>query len=185
MPILTYWEASGDTAVKLRELLDRREELMKPLEAFCEKHGGNLLYSDGICFRTGLGIKPKKYDNGVTEHPEPKNASLWKRVKGHDDAWVPRLSTKEGKALGKEFDTLTRPVPTRIDVGKIIGLQPWGLSGLYETTPQIYRIKKRTVLVIPTDKYKPKKDVKLKRICDLDFDKLFKDGKVFKKDAIL
>jgi hypothetical protein len=179
---LTYWEATGELKSKLIKLLDSRNELLKPLMEWCESHGGMLLLSEGISVNVGLGIENEKLPNGITNLKEPKNPQHWKRVKGHDEAWVPRLSSKEGKALQSEINKLARGIPTRGNVGTLIKL-PWiGLEGLYFSEPQLYRVGKRVLLVIPTDKYKPVAG--MKRISDLDFDKAT-NVKILKKDAIL
>lgn len=174
---VTYYEAFGETRNKLIEMLDKRNEALEPLREFCKEHGGVLLYSDGISFRAGLGVQNEKLPNGVTNLKEPKNPKLWKRVKGHPEAWEPRWSSKEGRKNGNEFNALASKVLSATDFATYLKVHIWGGGaapggGIYMNSVRVFRVKKRIIIANSEEDYKIPKDRELKRISDLDFEKI-------------
>ena len=107
-------EKDTETGEKIKALLERGLIGAAQAKQFCKKVGAeeNYLRNDRYIFGTGL--------RAVTfqEEPDLKN---WKRFKGWDGYFSPRLSTKEGKELGKQIDEMESVEKT--EIGEAIGLE--------------------------------------------------------------
>ncbi len=162
--MVKYWIVSGELASKFLLMLRKRDDAIEKLEAFAKKLNGTIGMSDS------LGITTAIYFKG----PIPEG---WKKVKGNN-CYQPKENTKEGKALAEEISLMEKDCPSRGDFGALLGLEPFVADeyGIHTNTVRhVGQHGKRIVLATPDDFDPSNKVAKdLKRISDLEFEKLIK-----------
>lgn len=115
MAILYYkTEKTSNTGLKLQHLLFKAEEAKKEIDKFLEDINAKseFLTSDRYVFNTG--VEAVQFE----VHPD---MTYWKQMPGYHRFYTPRLSNKEGKAIGKRMASL--PFVETSEVNDVIGLR--------------------------------------------------------------
>lgn len=171
-----YFEVLGSTRDKVQAYIDKMSAGIQKARQFCKRCGapnGHLRYNIGF---TNLVFRPM-----LAQPLTPEQQKLWKpvRSKGWDDAYEPRTSTPEGKALKREMTQIEESAGGRFDIGAIIGMNSFG-KGPFIYTCGLFEFGKRIILRVPNEEYNPAKVDKDKRppkgevvrISDLEFEQL-------------
>lgn len=154
----TYYEATGDLRKQLRYILDRRAAGFRKLKAWAKKNGGKLATSEST-----WGLKC------LVACDEPKSPEHWKlRRRDQPGFWEPKHSTKAGKALAAELETLTKNAAGKREIADAIGL---GIidNSLYIPDVGIKERGNRILLAVKSELFKPSGS--LKRISDVQFER--------------
>jgi hypothetical protein len=156
-----YWEATGEVREKLLELVSLRKSARAEMVAFAKRHG-----SKTVGVRTGLDVS---FALQFKEAPDPK---LWKFVKQSDGYYVPKESTKAGKALAREMREIADKEPDGTEVNRIIGFEDWLCDGMWHTAG--YSVVGDRVLVVTFDEYTPPPSLAgyIRRISDVEYESL-------------
>ncbi len=166
MSRVLYYEALGETETRINEILNLRVKAKKKLHAWAKAHGGNghIGASDNA-----FGFR---WTVVTDDDKSPTNPENWKKFKGTTNQWQPRYSTKEGKRLAAEMKALADEFPSVGQIITFLGL-PHITESMHITSIGVRSVKGgRVLLEIPVEKYKPPKGITLKRISDLEFEKL-------------
>lgn len=123
-----YFKTSrnSETGLKVKAVLDRKEEIKANIELLKEKYGFNQHY----CYDNELiGISVVSFDS------EP-DVKLWKNQTAIYKGYTPRLSNKQGKAIQSDFRDAG--VVCRHLLDEIIGNKSISQCGFNFSIPDIY-----------------------------------------------
>jgi hypothetical protein len=155
-----YWEAFGEVKEKLLAMQAQREAARKEMFAFANRHGTNkIAVSESIS--TGFYLS-------FDAPPDPK---LWKKVKDSSTYYLPKESSKDGKAMAKEMAEISRKSPAGSTINEIIGMEMF-TRGMWHTAG--CAVVGDRVLVVTATHYSPPAELaeQVKRIADTEFEAL-------------
>lgn len=157
-----YYRANATTSKKIIGMMAEQDKFKTSACAFSVKHGGSLdfyyAWSMGVC-----SLSAVKFSN-------PPDAKLWKPVRGADDGYEPRRTSKEAKALRAEFDSIKSHVMRNV-ADLVAPKREWlkydGMNMVVQGLKDI-RIVKDVAYIAAPDEWKL---VGCGRISDVEFEK--------------
>lgn len=160
MSEIRYWECSGELRKNLLATYAEMKTAKAAIFKFAKRFG---------CIK--VGMSQGVHFNFALQFKTPPDPAIWKEMRYHKGNWLPRLSSKEGKALDKEMQQLSRAMPSGLDLATAIGMD-WFGDGCWRTPGMRIR-GKRVFISAPAD-YSPPPKLKgqMKRISDVTFEKL-------------
>lgn len=160
-----YYEARGALLTQLHDWFKQAETARRKMLAFAEQHGSSKVNIYGGSMSVTFALV---FDN-VPSNP------VWKMK---NDGWVPRRSTKAGKALAAEMEAIEKEYPTGHSIADTIGMKVFvgTAAGLAWRTPQMVlggKDGEKVLLGVPDDYAVPKRlKGQLVRITDVAFEQL-------------
>ncbi len=154
-----YWIAKGKLCGKLADFLKRLNIGLAAMRTLAKQHGSKTIGHSSSPFTR------------FCVYFEGDLPPLWKRLKG-SKACMPRMTSKEGKEIGKQIRELERQTPDGNDLANFIGMA--GFNGCSWKTPGLHEAKNGKFIIVTPDEFTPKRAVanQLKRISDIEYEKL-------------
>lgn len=150
---LTYWLADDAFTAKIIPLIKAWEQLLAKAGRLAAKHGASrTVYST-------RGITAFRVVGFIFKDPDKVDTTLFKRLKGTDDGWVPRARTPLAAKMA-DFNS-----DFMGDIMKMIGMPIMSPDGTL-WTPGVHVIRGKVYLTVP-DSMKTVKQAT--RISDLEY----------------
>jgi hypothetical protein len=168
-----YYEARGELKKKLLDFQARRTAAFKAMADFSiAQGGGREIVISNMAFGVKFGVTKRPQPNGSGRHPLNDDA-IWKPW--GPNGYIPRASTKAGKAIRAAMDKLQEACPHGNELAKLIGGPKVDIffeddRGLVWATPGIEVHGKRVLVSYSNPKFKSPAD--LKRISDIEYEKI-------------
>jgi hypothetical protein len=157
-----FWKCTGETAKKIIALLDDRKARINAFFEHAKKHGAD---------KPGLSTGGM-HTSGAYLFEQPPDSKVWKKVKGTDNFYRPKASSKIGKEIKREHDEIFAKCPNGHDIAATIKADVF-FHGQWKTPGCTQDETDPSVLWINThDNYEPKDGVEadMVRVSDLEYE---------------
>jgi hypothetical protein len=151
-----YYEITGEARQAVLDLFTLAAAQGKKSRALAKEFG-----ADGVVYSGSFG----QQDIGGFTFKNPPDDKLWKRFR-NGSFWMPRLSTKEGKAIRARMREIK--IPGGADFAAAINMDVFCVKDNRWHTPGVHVAHERVFVVVP-DGVTPKDG---RRISDIEFEQL-------------